>query len=325
MRSLFIVLLFSILIGSCQKEKLPLPAPFPISTTTILSDTSWHEVANLGDTTYSDIQFLTGSVGWICGNSGSIQKTINGGITWTPQSVGVTDAFISMSFINVNEGWLMGINGGTGNVYRTTDGGASWNLLSSDGTRSNSIFFTDSNNGWRVGSSILVTTDGGITWTSQISPSTATWRDIYMLNSSVGIICGQSFIIQTTDGGINWNEVYNAGSGSFLKIDFDPNSTTGYASGASVGVTKSTDNGTTWITTSSGKSPQYVSSASGNMAVTIPVGLPGFPIHTVDGGSIWTPEDTPQIIGGAVDMLSDTSGFIVTRVSSGSRIFSYGY
>ena len=71
----------------------------------------------------------------IVGEGGTNVRTTNGGETWTRQTTGRTDGFSSVSFGDVNNGWIVG---------------AGWNGPNYEGT-------------------ILKTTNGGITWTTQIS------------------------------------------------------------------------------------------------------------------------------------------------------------
>ncbi|HDO28154.1 MAG TPA: hypothetical protein ENH02_08570, partial [Bacteroidetes bacterium] len=76
-------------------------------------------------------------------------------------------------------------------------------------------FVPGANNDWQTGwaaqfkGTILKTTDGGDTWTSQSqSYSTQVWG-ISFVDENTGYICGlDGKIVKTTDGGSSWSEVF---------------------------------------------------------------------------------------------------------------------
>ncbi|KAB2837413.1 MAG: hypothetical protein F9K45_12815, partial [Melioribacteraceae bacterium] len=71
------------------------------------------------------------------------------------------------------------------------------------------ICFPDSINGWVIGNyEIANTTDGGETWTKQVTPvDTINFRKIYFVNKLVGFILGDEGLILTTkDGGALWKK-----------------------------------------------------------------------------------------------------------------------
>jgi photosystem II stability/assembly factor-like uncharacterized protein len=84
------------------------------------------------------------------------------------------------------------------------------------------LYFLDQNRGWAVGSkgTILVTTDGGLTWQSKSSSSTDVIRDIIFLDEKNGwLVCEvnlyelktkdqpRAYLMRTTDGGEHWQRV----------------------------------------------------------------------------------------------------------------------
>ncbi|MGV3484514.1 MAG: YCF48-related protein, partial [Planctomycetaceae bacterium] len=84
-----------------------------------------------------------------------------------------------------------------------------------------SITFIDADRGWATGErgTILHTGDGGVTWSSQPSPTTATLSDVAMYNSQRGLAIGGSYhahtqlsvgeVVITKDGGESWVAVAN--------------------------------------------------------------------------------------------------------------------
>ena len=61
--------------------------------------------------------------GWVVGWYGTILRTTDGGITWTPQTSGISTYLLSVCFTDINNGTAVG-QGGT--IIRTTDGGTNW-------------------------------------------------------------------------------------------------------------------------------------------------------------------------------------------------------
>lgn len=69
---------------------------------------------------FSDVLFLTGSIGWIAGLETPVSFTPNGGIDWYTQNTGTDNVRINaLDFINVTHGWAAGSRG---TIIRTTRG-----------------------------------------------------------------------------------------------------------------------------------------------------------------------------------------------------------
>jgi hypothetical protein len=74
------------------------------------------------------------------------------------------------------------------------------------------VSFTDANTGTTVGSdgTILRTTDGGTTWTSQSNPFSGTtydFWDVFFSDANTGLVVGNGgIILRTTTGGVTWLE-----------------------------------------------------------------------------------------------------------------------
>lgn len=124
---------------------------------------------NAGSTLYlNSVFFINNSTGWACGPN-YVYKTINGGDTWFSQDAGSMVGSYSIFFIDANTGWLATENSfGMIIIKKTTDGGNNWDdyNVPSVVTYAGDIKFIDAMTGFAVGneSSILKTTDGGVTW-----------------------------------------------------------------------------------------------------------------------------------------------------------------
>jgi len=136
----------------------------------------------------TSVHFTNDTTGWAVGTTGTILKTTNGGSIWAPQISDSIYFFESVYFIDQNNGWIVGHQGGPSIFTRsiilnTTNGGEDWlEQSSSTEYRLNSVYFIDNNTGWAVGggdayyywfNAILNTTDGGTNWNLQSTNDTA--------------------------------------------------------------------------------------------------------------------------------------------------------
>ena len=164
------------------------------------------------------IYFKSLDTGFVGGMVDTLLCTIDGGNTWTPKTFGALIGIYTMTFLNANIGF------GTGSNYivKTIDGGNTWysipNYLAD---YMPSLFFTNVNYGYIVGgnwsgdamphflgSVILKTDDGGITWDSLINiASSKILNSIFFTNANTGIIVGEyGTVLKTTNGGNTWIE-----------------------------------------------------------------------------------------------------------------------
>jgi photosystem II stability/assembly factor-like uncharacterized protein len=137
--------------------------------------------------------------GYTCGD-GSVNKTTNTGMNWTPiSSPGFSN---SIYFINNQTGWAAG----NSFVYKTTNGGNNWNSYNVNGSLF-SLCFANDQIGWTCGSggAIYGSTNGGINWTLQSSGTTTYLYSLSFINSQTGWAVGAlGKILKTTNGGITF-------------------------------------------------------------------------------------------------------------------------
>ncbi len=171
---------------------------------TINAGTTW-TAQNLNTQTFIyQVFFIDQNIGWAVGAGEKVFATTNGGTTWTPQTANLNGFynFQDVNFINANEGWLIGNNGGTGNVmFKTTNGGATWtNVYTNIGNPQNEIQFFDSNLGYSAfvsntnsSTGIRTTTNGGTSWTVLPVPATnSNFNSIFFLNQNLGFSVGDA-------------------------------------------------------------------------------------------------------------------------------------
>jgi len=149
--------------------------------------------------------FVNARVGWACGESGSIQITRDGGVTWTLQYALNRKLLNDISAVDEKHAWAVGA-GGT--ILRTDDGGKQWEEKSSgviDTLRA--VHFVDQMRGWAVGVNgrIISTEDGGHHWKVRQSKTTFHLNDVFFLNELEGWVAADlGALLHTTDGGLTW-------------------------------------------------------------------------------------------------------------------------
>ncbi|MEK6536112.1 MAG: YCF48-related protein, partial [Actinomycetota bacterium] len=162
------------------------------------------------------ISFIDASTGWAAGAYGTIWKTINGGTSWTAQSLPggtgcgggscVYAALHGIHFINST----VGIAVGPSYAFATRDGGASWLQITgiSTGHSLNAVQMVDGNTGFAVGDTGAVYK---ITWNvsawaaaPQTGDGTQSLTGLYFANATNGFAVGGGRLWRTVNGGTTW-------------------------------------------------------------------------------------------------------------------------
>ena len=115
---------------------------------------------------------VDGNVVWMCGPSGVVIKTTNGGTTWSMVNAGLTgNDFYTISAIDAN---IAEVGASDGRMWRTTNGGANWTLqiLTPAPTFIDVVHFFDSQYGFALSDPAptaglwlyYITTDAGANW-----------------------------------------------------------------------------------------------------------------------------------------------------------------
>jgi photosystem II stability/assembly factor-like uncharacterized protein len=165
----------------------------------------WSDWNSTVEDDLKDVFFLNNNKGWAVGENNTIIKSTDGGLNWIHQNGAGSGK--SVQFIDSDYGWI-GINN---TFLKTTNGGTSWRKITIDQYfLAHSIYFTDRNNGWAVGTrhEIYTTTDGGNNWIEN-SVDLKYWTDLYAVNfidPLNGIAVGErGYILETTNGGKDWS------------------------------------------------------------------------------------------------------------------------
>jgi photosystem II stability/assembly factor-like uncharacterized protein len=156
-----------------------------------------------------DAKFFDANTGIICGSSGNLARTTNGGTTWDTSTVVPTSATLyHIYFINNLTGYISGTS--TAKLLKTTDGGLTWVILITPAyTTGYDVYASDTNN-------ILVSSaSGGVyksttgaygTFTLITTGATGTMYKIQFLDANTGIVAGSLGSCRlTTNGGTTWS------------------------------------------------------------------------------------------------------------------------
>jgi photosystem II stability/assembly factor-like uncharacterized protein len=249
----------------------------------------------------NSIFFYDYEVGFACGNSGTVIKSIDSGKTWQALQTPVTNDLNDLYMFHRD---TILVVGDAGTMIFSDDGGATWTI----GT----TFLTENyySVSFSQGKGICGGSSQTILW-GTYSGTELIWIEIqsgffgggfwgaYMLSPQIGFVAGENTIFQplfgrTTDSGVNWNFTafyLNTNEGRATGVDFtDLN--TGYVSArvwdGTGAIAKTTDSGLNWISmmfTNPLWSIDFpISSAS---QVGYAVGSQGTILKTYNAGADW--------------------------------------
>jgi photosystem II stability/assembly factor-like uncharacterized protein len=260
-------------------------------------------------------------LGWIGAENGLVLRTADGGLSWTAsvvQSNGYTiyDDFTSIFFTDASTGWA---STDGGKLYKTANGGVTWARLTTGNSQSlNSVFFANSSAGWIAGTAglILKTSNGGgiaafsPTLSLPADRSTRTPTDVtlswtacdgalsYTLNVSNSPSFPSPLLV----------EAENVAGASYDLNNLTRNTTYYWRVKVIYAVGESEWSPTFgFVTVGSGWSAQFSETASELYAVRFSDTLNGWAtgrnyttLHTTDGGSTWSSQETDLYQGNAV-------------------------
>lgn len=140
---------------------------------------------------------------------------------YTIQQSGTSNTLRSITFVNENTGFAVGISS---TLLRTSNGGDNWIdvNISSSATIYNCVLFANNTTGFVVSDAgeLIKTTNGGINW--QINPmSSNSLKYIYFINETTGFVGGDNgTLFRTTNTGGNWTDVSLSIGETISKIAF---------------------------------------------------------------------------------------------------------
>jgi len=263
--------------------------------------------------------------------AGGVQKSIDGGTTWSAVNNGLTTPLVAALAIDASGPQT--VYAGRDGLFKTDDGGATWRNLpitnsvtsiATDPKRPGVVYvgaFNNLSNG-----AIRKSTDGGSTWTTVFNTTAAVFKitidpaepdTVYLPTIGHGAS-------KSTDGGQNWTSMSSLSAAAIWTIAIDPtDSKVLYAGTNEDGVWTSTDAGTTWRHVGSpGPFPVYSISVAASAPQTIYAGTNGGGVWTSsDGGATWQPSGLSS--GMVFSLAIDAAGRIYAGTNGAGAQVSY--
>ena len=231
---------------------------------------------------YYDVQFLDDQTVIACGSQGAIRRSSDGGATWEVIPTEFqSQIFWSLDFIDRNRGWAAGTGG---IVIETQDGGTTWTQIREPGSPDviiHHLAMSSSGIGIAVGRPglMLRTDDFGQSW-SPVGPSLQfPMFRVEVLADDNFVACGFGTVLYSNDKGQTW---------SVVEFDFEGNPATLFWQASATDDQGNVYLGGTW-------------------------GVPGFILHSSDGGESWNNIVTP---GGATTLAADSGNLIYTAATT---------
>jgi serine/threonine-protein kinase len=249
--------------------------------------------------------------GFICGESGLLLKTIDGGLTWQKININFSQDLYRL----YKSGEKIFLLGGGGGLFVLSATLKEWEKINLDITEMLfDIFFIDDNVGIITGSNgiILKTNDGGLTWNKINSSVNKNLFSIAFSDKKAGLIVGwDGTILRTEDSGENWERV-KTDFNSYLRDIVFINEFLGFIVGGEGKVLRTENAGRNWddikIESSSGLYKIIFDSFDNGMILS----NRGEIFSTSDGGKTWTSESLSKpIIFNDIQRLSSGNYVIV--------------
>ncbi len=217
---------------------------------------------------FYDVAFVDRNTGWICGKSGFLFHTKDGGMTWEKLETGVDMSLFGVRFLSPQRGVIAGQQG---LVIVSDDGGETWATVEvpTDKTML-TLDFYDDKHGMAAGDwgKIIRTRDGGHTWEEVSLTEDVVLYDLTYVGPEEAWIAGEmGTIFHTTDGGATW-EKHEVADGTLFGIDVGSQGHI-LAVGIEGTVVRSRDGGETWERGEACRESLYNVEINGNLAIAI--------------------------------------------------------
>lgn len=275
------------------------------------------------------VEFIDLNNGWIgsegqyLNHSGYINRTTDGGETWSSllltrpstsndpelhteedNSFDNQRGIRSIHFKDLMHGFAVGgsRDGWWRSIYTTSDGGGSWQKKYGypEQTGLLSVAITNSGKCYAVGYKGVIyrSIDYGISWSQILSGTqsgyTGDWiSSVFMINDSIGWSAGfrkgiwyYPIIMKTTNGGMIWEtnkEFGNTFDRTTTNVFFIDENT-GWVTFYDKGSYKTTDGGYTWVLSTNPGNEKYFKNQDTGWSVYSPLGV----FKSTDGGNLWT-------------------------------------
>ncbi len=227
-------------------------------------NSQWVEQTSGVTTSLTSVSAVDGNTAWICGYSGVVLKTTNGGLDWINVSGSPIPSTLNLYCIygiDENNALVAGSNTAS-YVFKTSDGGASWlQVFTEPGGFINTILMGNPMLGFMSGDpvggrwSLWGTLDGGLTWDSTSFYIPQAGNESGWNNSMFYDPVGAAVWFGTSNSRVykthnlqNWVAQPTSGQTNSFAVWFN-NANMGMTGGT--GMLKTSNGGNNWVTTGS--------------------------------------------------------------------------
>lgn len=303
--------------------------------------TNWTITPTTFPTIMYNMSFLNSTTGFCSGGLGTVSRTTNAGLNWSPVNTPTVDwSMFQVKVVSETEIYAIG---DASSLYKSTDLGTTWQTLpiSVNGPSVTFVWYSLDKNGSTYVLSgdygiVAISNDGCATWSTNnyTQYSNALMYDITTVpGTSKYWVIGRPFpvgstnreLLYSSNSGATWTP-YNLGyTGDFFSISMI-NENTGYVSGQNNRVLKTTDGGASW-TPKTGPSPvatsqlytcEFIDENTGWVFVNLSTVAGGNVFKTTNGGDNWTQYTTGAASENiySADMVNANTGFCVMNTSN---------
>src|SRR4030095_7545902 len=225
---------------------------------------TWTEQTSGLTTQLTSISAIDDNNVWVCGYSGRVLRTTDGGVNWVSVNAAPIPASLNLPSIFAI-GSITALVAGSGTssfLFRTTNAGVNWTqVFTETGGFIDVVVFGNAFAGYMIGDpvpaggrwSLWGTTTGGVTWDSATfylpagSNSEAGWNNAYYFDITTGLIFGTNNTrVYKTINLVNWQTLATPTQVNSYALWFN-NSVIGMMGGTAFLMT--TNGGTSWIPT----------------------------------------------------------------------------
>lgn len=168
----------------------------------------------------TEVAFLSPNLGWavvttaVYSSVYQVLQTKDGGATWIPGGR-IASQPVSLQFVNAEDGFAAT----NGPLYATLDGGRTWHVRGF--TSVSTPHFVSPSLGVAVAADqVVLTQNGGVTWTTVLAPAGVRFQDVSAPTASeffaIGTGTGGPVLFRSTDSGATWSPLFTSTSAPAL-------------------------------------------------------------------------------------------------------------
>lgn len=280
------------------------------------------------DVELTDVRAIDAYSAWAVGGNnnhyGVILRTVDGGKTWIRRGAPGSVPDFSSQGIGAVDSKIAWVVGGSGTIIHTEDGGKTWvQQTSNTNAPLYRVAVVDRYNAWivgnvdNIGTVVLRTSDGGLTWTRQGNAST--FKAVPLIevtaadNKTAWAVGHNTTIFKTMDGGASWQIQMDKGDGYDMNSVCAIDEYNAWAARDYGLVYWTSDGGKTWNEQNPNGIHLFLLGVSATTLKTAWVvgastsGQGGIILHTTNRGVSWTEQSAP------IDVFFESVSFVGAR------------